>query len=324
MKKLTESAIKILAKNSITEQGKLLSEAPLDASDVESGFEFLGDVIERYYQDSISYYICDIEPMPGPAGRTFISDKTPEGARKFYNVDLSTELRELKTRSTKEHFMDLMSQYGKDANEVLSTMISQDAVEEIDSIILTQMKTMATKHNDLVLKANSGKSMRDVFGDIETNIALIGAEMAKTLKRGIYANVIVGSKVAAALAVSFALKQPQKEISDEGLRDYIADLWGMYPIFIDSNSVLGSDNAVLITHTGNKFGDSPLVIGHYSTTVNYVDDYSVEETAVNIRDRRAIIQNPIDTEKFSSTGVDDSQFCHYFEVDFSNLSNLLF
>lgn len=408
--------IKMITINSMNEQKSLnmLNEDTTEA-DVDSGENFIGSIIGRYYQRALSPVFCDIQPMNGPTGVVFITSKSKAqkqinnitlgfvasstkysielndteysytsasdgsdtdidiltnlgntlpatvsqsvdstnkvliitslndgevfkitnprnvkntltqkarvgGARIFLRKLATTELRDIKTRCTREYFNDVLSSYGKNANDIITKMISQDTVEEIDAIAVQKIKDISTKQSTLTLKSDSAFGAQYSYSDISSKIETIILGMAKETKRGVGAKILVSPKVAGALSSNSDIVRNTSK--NESSRDYLGTLFGIYPIYVDTNSYLNSDTGVLVIHDGENFGDKPVIVAHYSTNLHFVDGYDLEESTVNVRDRRAIIQNPIDTEILGSTGVDDSKFCHYFEVDFSNISNV--
>lgn len=319
----TKEYLKIIEANSLKEQkslNMLNEDVSMQAADVQSGYAFIGDIINRYYERAKLPIFCDVQPSIGPAGMIYISTKSGNGARSFLRKEAVTELRDIKSRCTREYFSDTISTYGKDAYDLITQMIVQDNIENLDSIIIQKMKDIATIQSTLVLKADTTFGVKYSYSDIGAKIEEIALGMGKNTKRGSGAKVLVSAKVAGGLCSSKDIIRPMFESELE--RDYIGNLFGIYPVYVDTDNFLNSDIGVLVMHSGTNFGDKPLIVGHYSTNLHYIDGYSLEESAVNIRDRRSIVQNPIDTDILGSTGVNDSKFCNYFEVDFSNISNV--
>ena len=228
-------------------------------------------------------------------------------------VDMETTL--VQTSVSKEYFQDMVSQMGQDGEEFLIRLLAQDLKEDIDSRTLTLLNTMATPGITVALDSLTDTSYKRKFEHIGLAIVSALNSISDVVKRGGTGFAVVSSKVASALAITGELIAPYNK--SEYDRDYAGKLYGYIDIFIDTDKNISGDYALV----GYKGNDSKLTGGVsyviYNHTVQILNDYSLEENSVIIRERSVLAVNPLDSSDGTTA---NSDYYTKITVDFTNIN----
>jgi len=293
-------------------ENKVNEDVATVATDIDSGLTFTADVVSRAYQQMLTMKILGTVFVDGPSDVMFFSRKN--GNKKDIiqaNVDMESLI--IKTNVSKEFFQDIQSQMSKNGEEFLLSLISQDLLEDVDTRTLKKLDDISFKEGDLILDALSEVEYKRKFEHIAMRIVSSLNEINSKVKRGGTGFAVVSSKVASALMMTGEVVVNSDKTQAE--RDVVGKLYGYIDIYIDTDENIPEDYCLVGYKANSAKLDSGLVYIVYQHNVEVLDDYSIEENTVYVRERSNILRNPLD----SGSGISDSDFYRKFKVDFENI-----
>lgn len=303
MKLDLQEAIKLLEKNILSEM------STADVASTETRLKLL----TKIFQKSIAVQVCSVQPTPTPNGKAFATKRGVNGSLGTKSVDYTVgdeDKSKHVNRYDKEWFQDFTHYFGIDGEAHLTKVTLWDAIESMDRALINGLHSIAEIYPTLTL-ANA-TDLRTEFIKIVGAANKATAKIAAESENGMNPYWIVSPKVAAALS-TIGMGQPKFDQNEEMLNKEYLGKFGNADVFID---IKATSEFIIVGHKDDGAGDSTYILCPYKTYDRIVSDYSLEESAVVVYNRYALVRTPWD-----KTGTNDSIMAKKIPVDFSAITS---
>ena len=242
----------------------------------------------------------------------------PEISHELIGNTLEVKTRKLKSKVSQEVMEDLRSMYGEDfQKEILETEFASEIIQSIDNEIITYLKTIATPISDVVLKNSLGmqSGIAALSEDIYANLYKLTIDIMRNTKRKKNFFVLADAATTALLLNSPLHAKPQVDNTNTY---FMGKVGGLFNLYMDPYSV---DHYVLVGYKSenSELGDAGLIYAPYMNTIHEAVEADTGKSVFFNTMRYDYISHPQDT----TTGVSDSIFFKMFNIDMSDIPNLV-
>ena len=242
----------------------------------------------------------------------------PEISHELIGNTLEVKTRKLKSKVSQEVMEDLRSMYGEDfQKEILETEFASEIIQSIDNEIITYLKTIATPISDVVLKNSLGmqSGIAALSEDIYANLYKLTIDIMRNTKRKKNFFVLADAATTALLLNSPLHAKPQVDNTNTY---FMGKVGGLFNLYMDPYSV---DHYVLVGYKSenSELGDAGLIYAPYMNTIHEAVEEDTGKSVFFNTMRYDYISHPQDT----TTGVSDSIFFKMFNIDMSDIPNLV-
>ena len=242
----------------------------------------------------------------------------PEISHELIGNTLEVKTRKLKSKVSQEVMEDLRSMYGEDfQKEILETEFASEIIQSIDNEIITYLKTIATPISDVVLKNSLGmqSGIAALSEDIYANLYKLTIDIMRNTKRKKNFFVLADAATTALLLNSPLHAKPQVDNTNTYMMGKVG---GLFNLYMDPYSV---DHYVLVGYKSenSELGDAGLIYAPYMNTIHEAVEADTGKSVFFNTMRYDYISHPQDT----TTGVSDSIFFKMFNIDMSDIPNLV-
>jgi hypothetical protein len=297
-----QEAMKLLEKNILSEV------TTADAASTETRLKLL----TKIFQKSIATQVCSVQPTAMPDGKAFATKRNGTGGlgTKFVDFTVGDEANSKPVgRFNKEWMQDFIAYFGIDGQAHLTKTVLWDAIESMDRALINGLHSIAQVYPTLTLAAAADPRVEFIKIIGAANKAT--ANISKESENGFNPYWIVSPKVAAAIS-TLGIGQSQFDQNEEMLNKEYIGKYGNVDVFVD---IKATTEFVLVGHKDDGAGDSTYILCPYKTYDMVMDDYSLEESAIVVFNRYALVRSPWD-----NTGVNDSIMAKKIPVDFTALT----
>ena len=271
----------LIKKNSV-EAYKMLNEATSE-TDLASYEQIIGRLTESKYKTSLSYLVCEVQPLQQNSGAIFVA-KNNSGDIEIIKKTIELVKKTASTGMSQETYQDIKSMFpGNYGDTLIANMLLGVSDKEENTVLISKLASVATASTALTLSSpnNSEVVLFEVGKKVAELILQINALDYKTLEG--YA-ILPRSIAAAYLSMGYF------NVKELDAQDLYVGKHGKISYFINP------DPSVTKVYVGVKtaeLGKSSLIFTPYQYILQKATDADSGNDKMFMINRFAITENPL-------------------------------